>query len=151
MCSCLLLSVGCKREVPTSASKSPEVPVAIRPSSPDQDWGRIIVGSWVSRSAPPQGDPEDICATDTNFDFGGDGSYATSSDEGRWRLSGNRLIIAITASNPDGDIGPPMKKIVKPIAIHSRLISYKAPILTTITDGEKEYWYRCPKGTDANP
>jgi len=152
ICSSLLLPC-CKRDVSTSASKSPERPVTIpSTNSPQgQEWAKLIVGSWVSNSAPPRGDPEDNCATDTNFDFGADGSYATSSDEGHWSLSGNILVSTITASNPDGDIGPPMKKLLKPNAIHSQLVSYRAPVLIAITDGKTEYWHHCPKGSDANP
>jgi hypothetical protein len=112
---------------------------------------RGLVGSWVSSSRPPEGAPKEVCATDTNFDLDSDGGFFTSSDEGRWFLSGNILVTTITASNPDGDIGPPMKKLAKPIVIRSQLMSYKAPIVTAITEGTKEYWYLCPKGTDANP
>ena len=61
------------------------------------------------------------------------------------------LVATITASNPDGDIGPPMRKLAKPIVIRSQLISYEAPILTAITEGTKEYWYLCSKNTDADP
>jgi len=126
------------------------MPSAPKPPAGEQ-WAKIVVGSWVSSSGPPQGSAEDNCETDTNFDFGADLSYATSSDEGHWSVNGNMLATTITASNPDGDIGPPMIKRARPIVIRSQLISYKAPVLIAITDGAKEYWYRCPKGSDANP
>jgi len=152
LCSLLLLA-GCGRQASTSrteTSGNPANPPA--PKSPaGKEWAKLVVGSWVSKPSPPEGGPREICATDTNFDFDADGSFATSSDGGRWSVNGNRLVTTITASNPDGDIGPPMKKLTKPIVIRSQLVGYKAPVLTAITDGVKEYWYRCPNETDANP
>lgn len=119
------------------------------PNSPAVSWARIITGSWVSSSGPLVGGPHDNCETDVSFWFGADGSYGTDTNIGHWRLSGDTVVATVTAANPDGDIGPPMKRLAKPILIRSRLLRYKAPVLVAITDGEKEYWYRCPKWTDA--
>ena len=151
-CSLLALSVGCKRETPVSDAQSSEAPAVLPEKSlGDKDWKKQIIGSWVSSSVPPSASPDDNCATDTNFDFAADGSFATSSDQGFWRLNGRMLVVTIVSSNPDGDIGPPMGKRAKPIVIRSQLVSYSDPTLTAVTEGEKEYWYRCPKGTDADP
>ena len=144
---------SCRREAQAPQPAASQGRAHPKPKTPPATvrWAKLIVGTWVSSSGPPEGGPEDNCEVDTNFDFGADGSYGTSSSEGHWRLDGDMLVATTTAQNPDGDIGPPMKKLAKPYLVHSRLIAYKAPVLTTITEGQKEYWYRCPMGTDANP
>lgn len=99
----------------------------------------------------PKGPAEDNCATDTNFDFGPDGNYGTGTDDGHWSLGGDMLVTTITSSSPNGDLAEPTQKLAKPIVTRIHLVAYDPPVMTVEFEGEKEYWYSCPRGTDANP
>jgi len=113
------------------------------PAEPTHNWAKLIVGDWVSSEKWPAGGREDNCATDTDFQFGPDGSYGIDSGAGRWRLQGDQLITAITTANPDGDEGPPFVRLHHPIIIHTRLINIKGSVIVADTDGKRQYWYRC--------
>ena len=95
---CALLALAaCRREAATARvepSRNRVTPPAPKPPAANPRAKRVV-GSWVSRPGPPEGGPHDICDTDMNFDFGADGSFATSTDEGRWSGRGNRLVITI--------------------------------------------------------
>jgi hypothetical protein len=124
-------------QVPTSTKAPSQVPHA-------DDWAKLILGDWVSRPRPAKERLTDVCSTDYTFTISAGGGFSNGTDDGHWQLRGNALTITMSGNEQDDDDGPAKSGASKPYVVHTRLVRFASPVLTTMTDGKPEYWYHCP-------
>lgn len=129
----------------SAASQNMATRPAPRSLPSDKELRAMLVASWVTSDERPEGDPEDICATDNGIILEADGGYASYSEGGRWDVKDGTLIITSTTTFPDDEEDNASETPIDPPRIARwQIEEISGNLIRTRAAGASSWMFRCP-------